>query len=84
MKTQDEVTLNILWRTLQLRDFVTDRHTPTPWGRALAAALGALRPEDKLEEAAIIGMELLRLKVLKGENFVYNLPGAPQRGSGTS
>ena len=73
--------MNTLYRAIQLRGFASDKHVLTPWGRALSAALSSLKPEDKLEEAVFTGMELLRLKFLKGDNYAHYLPGAPQRGT---
>jgi len=81
LKTRDEIILNTLYRVIQLLRFSSDTHVLTPWGRALSAALSALNPEDKLEEAVFTGIELLRLRFLKGVNFVHYLPGAPQRGT---
>jgi hypothetical protein len=56
-----------MWRTLQLRNFVNQEHQLTPWGKVLHAAFSALHPDDNLEEACFLAIELLRSKVLKAD-----------------
>jgi Temperature dependent protein affecting M2 dsRNA replication len=75
--------MNTYWRMLQLRDFIDSKeHTLTPWGRALEAAISSLIPADSFAEPIYLGIELLRLKILKPDNFAPSLSGAPSRGSG--
>lgn len=74
--------MNTLWRMLQLRDFIDgETHQLTPWGRGLQAAIAEL-DSPELDEPVYLGMELLRLKVLKEVNFAPMLSGAPSRGTG--
>lgn len=75
--------MNTHWRMLQLRGFIdSEKHSLTPWGRALEAAISTLNPSDNLDEPVYLGIELLRLKVLKPDNFSPSLTGAPTRGTG--
>ena len=68
---------------LQLNGFIdSEKHTLTPWGRALQAAMSTPDPTDNLDEPLYIGIELLRLRVLKPDNFAPSLSGAPTRGTG--
>ncbi|KAF3930657.1 hypothetical protein ABW19_dt0206960 [Dactylella cylindrospora] len=72
LKTTEEIILNTIWRTLQIRGFVAPDHQLTAWGRVLAAAMSALNPEDELEEACYLGIELLKAKILKADPNTLN------------
>ncbi|KAL7271158.1 hypothetical protein RUND412_006108 [Rhizina undulata] len=66
----DEIIINTLWRMLQLRNFIDGgKHTLTPWGRGLQAALSTLDVSVNIEESIYLAFELMRLKVLKSDNF---------------
>ncbi|KAK6533577.1 hypothetical protein TWF694_002514 [Orbilia ellipsospora] len=67
LKTTNEVVINTFWRTLQIRGFVGADHQLTPWGKVLATALSTLDPEDELEEACYLGVELLKAKLLRAD-----------------
>jgi Temperature dependent protein affecting M2 dsRNA replication len=74
---------NTWWRTLQLRQFVNEDHTLTPWGIGLADGLEKLSPHQDLYEALYLGLELLRLKALHHEDFSVKYSGAAMSGSGS-
>ncbi|OAA39953.1 XPG I-region protein [Metarhizium rileyi] len=81
------VTSVAIWRFLHLRGYVSDSHTLTDWGNALATTLLALKDaaEDRpevpgLDEAALLAFELVRHGVL-GEKHQGNIAGLPRRGT---
>lgn len=70
-----------MWRFLQLRGYVDDKHTLTPWGQCLAHALSAIDPADNLEESIFIAIEMIRLGLLNTKNWFSHVSGGPMRGS---
>lgn len=66
LQTSEEVTTNVIWRFLHLREYVNDKHELTKWGKVLGAILEAFGVEcsSELEQAAILATELLRLDLL--------------------
>ncbi|EFY87968.1 XPG I-region protein [Metarhizium acridum CQMa 102] len=81
------VTSVSIWRFLHLRGYVSDSHTLTKWGNALATTLLALkdaaenRPEvPALDEAALLAFELVRHGIL-GAKHQENIAGLPRRGT---
>ncbi|KAK6363233.1 hypothetical protein TWF730_000676 [Orbilia blumenaviensis] len=72
LKTTNEVALNVFWRTLGLRGFIDKDHLLTPWGKVLSTALGTLDPNDELEEACYLGIELLKAKMLRADVNTLN------------
>ncbi|KFG81106.1 XPG I-region protein [Metarhizium anisopliae] len=82
------VTSVSIWRFLHLRGYVSDSHTLTKWGNALATTLLALkdaaenRPEEVpgLDEAALLAFELVRHGIL-GAKHQENIAGLPRRGT---
>ncbi|KAK6350034.1 hypothetical protein TWF696_006283 [Orbilia brochopaga] len=72
LKTTNEVILNMFWRTLQIRGFIGPEHQLTAWGRVLSTALSALDPEDELEEACYLAIELLKAKHLRADPHTLN------------
>jgi hypothetical protein len=80
----EEIYANVWWKTLQLRSFIKEDHTLTPWGIGLADGLERLAAHKDLHEALYLGLELLRLKVLHHEEFSVKYSGAAMHGSGTS
>ncbi|KAI9860754.1 MAG: hypothetical protein M1813_005677 [Trichoglossum hirsutum] len=81
LKTKDEIVANTLWRFIQLRGYVNEKHELTAWGKALHSAISSLDPADNLEEPVFIGIELLRLKLLNADTMFLSYTGAPLRGS---
>ena len=81
LHSQKEITSNALWRFLQLRGYVNDKHEPTSWGLTLKAALSALDPADKFEEYILVAIEMLRLGFLSGKDM-QNVTGAAALGDG--
>lgn len=71
-----------MWRFLQLRDYVDEKHTLTSWGKVLDSTLSSLDPADGHEEAAFLAVELLRLGLLNADTMFPNYTGAPSGGSG--
>ncbi|KAH0547560.1 hypothetical protein FGG08_000285 [Glutinoglossum americanum] len=81
LKSKDEIIANTLWRFLQLRGYVNEKHELTAWGKALQSAISSLDPADSLEEPVFIGIELLRLKLLNADIMFPSYTGVPLRGS---
>ncbi|RDW62993.1 MKT1 family protein [Aspergillus mulundensis] len=81
LSTKDEILANVYWRFLQLRGYVNEKHQLTPWGVCLEQALSVLNPEDSLEEATFVAIELLRFGVLNAEQWFSHVSGGPMRGS---
>lgn len=73
---------NTLWRFLQLRGYVDEKHTLTIWGKILDTTISSLDPADGHEEAAFLAIELLRLGLLNADALFPKHPGAPSEGSG--
>lgn len=84
LKTRHEVVSNAVWRFLQLRNFVDEKHQLTHWGKVLEASLAVLGPNKDLEEAVFMAVELLRLKLLNPDTMFPGASGAPVHGSSTS
>jgi len=80
----EEIYANAWWKTLQLRDFIKEDHTLTPWGIGLADGLEKLGAHTDLYEALYLGLELLRLKALHHGDFSVKYSGAAMHGSGMS
>ncbi|BFZ59465.1 hypothetical protein YB2330_000475 [Saitoella coloradoensis] len=81
LQSTNEVVANTLWRTMQLRQLVSNSHELTKWGRALAIAVEATSVDDDLSEALYLAFELLKLNVLKREPFTSATGGGPSKGS---
>ena len=81
LKSKEEILSNTLWRCVQLRGYVDTKHNLTGWGKALQAALSHLDPEDHLEEATFLAVELVRLNLMKANDLFATYIGAPLRGS---
>lgn len=62
--------MNTVFRYLQVRGYVDDKHNLTTWGKALEIALGIAD-----EEYTIVGIEMLRLGLFTG-NFATGTPVA--------
>lgn len=77
-----EVRCNTIWRFLQLRGYIQADHTLSPLGQSLANAFSKTVGEEELEEPVILGLELLRLNALSGDEL-FKYGGAPMRGSET-
>ena len=81
LSTQSEITYNVLWRFIQLRGFVNEKHELTSWGFSLQAALSAVDAADRMEEYIFVAIEMLRMGLLNGK-YMTNVPGGAERGSG--
>jgi len=84
LRTTEEVAANVIWRFLQMREYLGKEHNLTPWGVFLEATLKALgsSPAKVQVEAAFVGVELLRLGLLNPSTMFPNYPGAPLRKTG--
>lgn len=65
---------SVIWRFLHLRDYISDSHELTSWGKALATAMIELEPTVKqnpkvpgLYEALLLAFELIRLDQLNSK-----------------
>jgi len=65
-----------------VRGYVDEQHNLTSWGKVLNSAVSALNPEDDLEEAIFLAVELLRLNLLNSDTMFPSYSGQPLRGSG--
>ena len=89
LKEVDELRCNALWRYLQLRGYVSDKHNLTPLGGCLEAGFKSLQKSPNHtsgnQEAVLVAVELLRLKLLNSDNMFPAPPyhGAPFRGTET-
>lgn len=82
LDTKEEILSNVMWRFLQLRGYLDDKHQLTAWGKALQQAFSTLKPEEKLEESVLIGIELMRLGQLNSVDIFPNITGGPINGTG--
>lgn len=71
-----------MWRLLQLRGYINEKHRLTQWGQALETAMSSLDPAENLEEPTFIAVELLRLGILSSKDWFANISGGPMRGTG--
>ncbi|KAJ5607342.1 hypothetical protein N7537_003961 [Penicillium hordei] len=81
LSSQEDILSNVMWRFLQLRGYVDDKHRLTPWGQCLVQALSAIEPADNLEESIFIAIEMIRLGLLNTKNWFSHVSGGPMRGS---
>lgn len=81
LRTTDEIIYNVLWRFLQLRGFVNEKHELTSWGVALEAAISALDSADKMEEYVFVAIEMLRMGLVNGKDMT-KIPGGAEYGTG--
>lgn len=71
-----------MWRFLQLRGYVDEKHKLTTWGKCLEQALSNVDPADNLEDAIFIAIEMLRMDLLNTKQWFSHVSGGPMRGSG--
>lgn len=81
LKGKDEVVANVLWRFLHVRGYLDPEHKLTKWGKALVSAVAALNPDDHLEEAVLLGIELTRTGLLSGK--INTRDSSEQQGTGS-
>ena len=88
IQSADTIITLTIWRMLQLRGYVTDTHTLTAHGKALAAAMTAFEPTVKknpevphLQESILVAFELLRFDLLNTRNKHEELRGLPLNGT---
>lgn len=80
---KSEIGANVVWRFLELRDFLSSDHLHKPYARALHLALRDAKINDKTQEPLYLALELIREGALTA-NF-YTSPGpdaGPQTFSG--
>lgn len=73
---------NAVWRFLQLRGYIDDKHQLTHWGKILGTALSICGRARESEEAALLAVELMRFGLLNPDTMFENYKGAPVNGSG--
>ena len=71
-----------MWRFLQLREYVNDKHQLTEWGEILKVALDASGSRRDQEEAVLMAVELLRLGLVTPDTMFLGYAGAPEHGTG--
>ncbi|QQK44121.1 Posttranscriptional regulation nuclease (Mkt1), putative [Penicillium digitatum] len=81
LSTQEDILSNVMWRFLQLRGYIDDKHKLTPWGQCLVHALSTIDPADNLEESIFIAIEMIRLGLLNTKKWFSHVSGGPMRGS---
>ncbi|CAG8009254.1 unnamed protein product [Penicillium nalgiovense] len=81
VSSQEDILSNVMWRFLQLRGYVDDKHKLTPWGQCLVQALSGIEPADNLEESIFVAIEMIRLGLLNTKNWFSHVSGGPMRGS---
>ncbi|KAJ6184600.1 XPG N-terminal [Penicillium mononematosum] len=81
LSSQEDILSNVMWRFLQLRGYVDDKHKLTPWGQCLVQALSGIEPADNLEESIFVAIEMIRLGLLNTKNWFSHVSGGPMRGS---
>ncbi|THC98151.1 hypothetical protein EYZ11_002375 [Aspergillus tanneri] len=82
LSSQEEILNNVFWRFLQLRGYIDESsHQLTPWGVCLEQALSVLGPDESLEEATFLAIEMLRLGLLNAKPWFSEVSGGPMRGS---
>ncbi|KAK2741084.1 hypothetical protein FQN55_008488 [Onygenales sp. PD_40] len=81
LSSKPEILSNVMWRFLQLRGYINEKHQLTQWGQALETALSSLSPGENLEESTFIAIELLRLGILSSKDWFSKISGGPMRGS---
>ncbi|KAI1945161.1 hypothetical protein LOZ57_004459 [Ophidiomyces ophidiicola] len=83
LSTKAEILSNVMWRFLQLRGYIDDKHQLTAWGLALEKGLSCLNPyeQENLEEPTFLAVEMLRLGILNSKELFVNTSGGPMRGS---
>jgi hypothetical protein len=88
INSADSIVSLTIWRFLHLRDYVSDTHSLTNWGNALATAMEALEPTvDKntnvgnLYEPLLVAFELIRFDILNAKNKHEELQGLPMNGT---
>lgn len=82
LSSQEDILSTVMWRFLQLRGYVDEKHQLTVWGKCLDQALSALEPADNLDEAVFIAVEMLHWDLLNTKNWFSHVSGGPMRGSG--
>ncbi|EEP80199.1 conserved hypothetical protein [Uncinocarpus reesii 1704] len=81
LSSKAEILANVMWRFLQLRGYIDEKHQLTGWGQSLEAALSSLTSSENLEEPTFLAIEMLRLGVLNAKDMFSNISGGPMRGT---
>ncbi|CAB4431514.1 unnamed protein product [Rhizophagus irregularis] len=80
IESKDEILANVLWKLLELRQFLTSSHTHTAWGSAFKKALTTLKSNtESHHEQLFSALELIRFGYLNGNNLsrsYYTPPNA--------
>ena len=75
LKSQREVCCNVIWRFLQLRGYLNDKHQLTSWGEVLATIMAELGKDEDTEELAIVAVEMMRFNAWNGNDLAKTTPG---------
>ncbi|CAG8695863.1 30025_t:CDS:10, partial [Gigaspora margarita] len=68
--SKDEIIGNVLWKLLELRQFLTHaQHTHTDWGVAFKKALGSAKSTESHHEQLFSALELIRFGYLHGNHY---------------
>ncbi|KAJ5939143.1 hypothetical protein N7466_002277 [Penicillium verhagenii] len=78
---QEDIRSNVMWRFLQLRGYIDDKHKLTVWGKCLEQSLSSVDSADNLEESIFLAIEMLRLDLLNTKSWFSHVSGGPMRGS---
>jgi hypothetical protein len=76
--SDDEIFAKTMCVTLQAADFVSDKHTLTAWGKALAKGL---RKSEDLAEPLMVALTLVKDGYLTDNQFDPAYSGGPLRGT---
>ncbi|KAG1559523.1 hypothetical protein G6F46_002736 [Rhizopus delemar] len=70
LEDKNEIIANVLWKTLEIRDFITSsKHLLTPWGKALNTAFKGDQVPRPMQEALLTALELIRFEVLSNKTY---------------
>lgn len=82
--SNSEVTANVTWRFLQIREYINNEHMLGPWGQVLEVAFARAGASSDLEEGVFLAVEMMRLDLLNSRPMFPSYSGAPMRGTGAS
>ncbi|CAO3607556.1 unnamed protein product [Cunninghamella blakesleeana] len=75
---KNEIIANVLWKLLEIRDFLTSsKHVYTTWGSAISKSLSTFtNPSQSIQEAYLTAYELIRFGVLHAKPYskTYSKP----------
>ncbi|CAG8538773.1 13168_t:CDS:2 [Acaulospora colombiana] len=79
LSSRDEICANVLWKLLELREFLThSQHTHTVWGTAFHKAFSASKSNrESHQEQLFIALELIRFGCVHGNHYSKAYYSAP-------